>query len=206
MSNNYEPVKFSSAKQANEWMQIFSDDYWIAKKKISLNKAFGLDGIKDIWLRQYAYPQYSGDGKTIVGYSFSPLALQWLNQITGSKIDASTILKDQLLIKQFNDQIYLVIKSVDELNNKIFHFVKGIFKLEVRIPKYLLDGRLVLLSKDKSQAPSPRDTRPIVILSVIRKLVELVWLQRYAKTLWKCIGRYQMGFRPKASTHLQVVR
>jgi hypothetical protein len=46
------------------------------------------------------------------------------------------------------------------------------------IPDYLLEGRLVLLSKDKTGIASPSETRPINILSHIRRILEKALLSK----------------------------
>jgi len=73
------------------------------------------------------------------------------------------------------------------------------------IPDYLKYGRLCLLSKEKSNSfPKIENTRPIIILSAIYKLLELYWFLNIEELVWKNIGYHQIGFRKKGSTQFNV--
>jgi len=66
-------------------------------------------------------------------------------------------------------------------------------------------GRLVLLSKNSSPYPSPKETRPIVIFSIVRKYLERLWLDKYGLLLWNRIGKHQGGFREGHGTQKLIV-
>ena len=64
-----------------------------------------------------------------------------------------------------------------------------------RIPDYLKTGRLVLLSKTDSPTVKLDDTRPLTILSLVYKIIEL-YLYPYVMTyIWPTISGAQNGFR-----------
>lgn len=50
-----------------------------AKRKLSINKAYGLDGIKDIWLRQWAWYSVNPDPEGEDTYDMSPLVQKWVD-------------------------------------------------------------------------------------------------------------------------------
>lgn len=67
-------------------------------------------------------------------------------------------------------------------------------------------GRLILLNKSESEYPLPSQTRPIVILSPVRKYLESLWYAKYKGILWENIGNWQVGFRPNHSTQENIVK
>jgi len=76
-----------------------------------------------------------------------------------------------------------------------------------KIPDYLKYGRLILLSKEKKNAfPQIDNTRPIVILSALYKLIEIYWISNTKKIIWKKIGIHQTGFREKGSCQFNICR
>lgn len=98
-------------------------------------------------------------------------------------------------------------QSLKKLRKRLISFINDILRGNIDIPKYFMSGKLILLNKKPGVSHCrPQDTRPIVVLPAIRKLVELALLERVSNTLWKTIGLYQMGFRPGASTHIQILR
>ena len=67
--------------------------------------------------------------------------------------------------------------------------------LNNRIPNYLMKGKLILPSKDKSDSPTIENTRPITILPAITKLFEssiLYNLENITKSILFCNN--QLGF------------
>lgn len=58
------------------------------------------------------------------------------------------------------------------------------------------EGKLILLNKTDSEFPLPEETRPIVILSAVRKFLELAWYEKYNSKIWSKIGPWQIGFKP----------
>ena len=73
--------------------------------------------------------------------------------------------------------------------------------LNNRIPNYLMKGKLILLSKDKSDSPTIENTRPITILPAITKLFEssiLYNLKNITKSILFC--KNQRGFTKGKST------
>jgi len=67
-------------------------------------------------------------------------------------------------------------------------------------------GKLILLNKTNLEFPQPFQTRPIVLLSAVRKYLELLWYNKYKALLWARIGIWQIGFRPKHSTQENIVK
>ena len=70
------------------------------------------------------------------------------------------------------------------------------------IPDYLSQGRLVLLSKTESSFPKINDTRPLVVETIITKIMEKAIMSKL-----KCIDagfvrkrEYQKGFTEGEST------
>mmetsp|Transcript_24159 Transcript_24159/g.27860 ORF Transcript_24159/g.27860 Transcript_24159/m.27860 type:complete len:379 (-) Transcript_24159:596-1732(-) len=192
LSENYQSrwVTIHTTKSAKELKSEFEQTILEATRSLSLNKAFGNDGIQDKWLKQYAYAWASIDETTKeltdTGATFSSSAEEMLEQFTEGLTDLSAryiLSKHELRVKYW-DQIKRVSDTISYHNMVIQGFLEKIFNRQIKIPKYLLEGRLILLDKDKKGIPSPIDTRPIVILSTIRKLIELVWLKKYSETLW----------------------
>jgi len=66
-------------------------------------------------------------------------------------------------------------------------------------------GKLVLLSKNSSPYPTPKETRPIIIFSIVRKYLERLWLDKYGTLLWSTIGKHQGGFRKGHGTQELIV-
>jgi len=64
--------------------------------------------------------------------------------------------------------------------------------------------RMMLLGKGAGDDVA--STRPIAILSPLRKMIELLWMSRTSTKLWSGIGSYQMGFRRGGNTHIQIKR
>ena len=92
------------------------------------------------------------------------------------------------------------------LDIRVYEFVRSVFLGNIKIPNYLMEGKLVLFNKTSSDIPSIKDTRPITVLNGMRKLIELIWLEINADALWGTIGYYQMGFRLGGNTQIQVLR
>jgi len=70
------------------------------------------------------------------------------------------------------------------------------------IPKYWTYGKLCLISKESNNAfPYLRNTRPIIILSPLYKLLELYWLYFTENIIWFHIDKAQIGFRKNCCTH-----
>lgn len=67
-------------------------------------------------------------------------------------------------------------------------------------------GKLILINKTNNDYPLAHETRPIVVLSPVRKFLETVWYRKYSDLLWKNIGPWQIGFREKCSTHDNIVK
>jgi len=75
-----------------------------------------------------------------------------------------------------------------------------------KIPQYLKYGRLCLLSKEKGNSfPCIENTRPIIILSCIYKLLELYWFTLNEDIIWNKIGFHQIGFRKKCGTQFNII-
>jgi len=102
----------------------------------------------------------------------------------------------------------------DEMPDEIlkFKYVKNKLKSEfikmlntTNIPAYLKFGRLCLLSKEKGNVfPRIENTRPIVILSPVYKLLEIYWLFGVKDLIWSHIGIHQTGFKPHGSTQFNI--
>jgi len=67
-------------------------------------------------------------------------------------------------------------------------------------------GKLILLNKSYAEYPKPEETRPIVVLSAVRKFLEIAWYRRYSDIIWKQIGPWQIGFRPGHSTQENIIK
>jgi len=73
------------------------------------------------------------------------------------------------------------------------------------IPQYLKHGRLCLLSKEKGNAfPNIENTRPIIILSALYKLLEIYWLIFTEEKILQNISDYQIGFKKHGSTQFNI--
>ena len=69
------------------------------------------------------------------------------------------------------------------------------------IPDYLMEGRLVLISKDKTDIPKINDTRPITILPAITKIFETSILHNLEQvTTYPAYSKNQRGFTKGMST------
>lgn len=191
-----------------EVMELFFNEAFVkAQKKISNGKGMGLDGFPDHLLR--SEPE---------DIEFLPLnrfnnKLLFRNHDYKSKEEFFDHLPE--LVKQLKDPLVrqrakLMLKNhrgIYDFSIKFRDFCKSIFTGRSDIPNYLLNGKLVLLNKTKEKAPDVSKSRPIVVLSPIRKFIELLWLEYCSETLWSQIGRYQLGFRPGvAGTAIQSYR
>jgi len=125
---------------------------------------------------------------------------------------------------EFNDNIFdKVLKNLstkkamgwDQLPDEILKFprinriLKDYFKEILsngKVAAYLKFGRICLLSKEKGNSfPQIENTRPIVILSSLYKLIELYWIELAGEILWNHIGLHQMGFRKKCGTQFNII-
>ena len=69
------------------------------------------------------------------------------------------------------------------------------YLIETRTPKYFMEAKLVLLSKDNSHYPPIEWTRPISILPAITKIFELSIMNNLIKAIdSKLFNRHQRGF------------
>ena len=70
------------------------------------------------------------------------------------------------------------------------------------VPKYFMNAKLILLSKDDSETPTIQKTRPISILPTITKLFESSILHNFEKiTQSPIFSKNQRGFIRGKSTH-----
>ena len=75
-------------------------------------------------------------------------------------------------------------------------------------PKYMSEGRLVLLSKTQSEYPGVDETRPLLIESHLTKIIERIILNKLKdmnSDLFK-VGCYQKGFKAGESTYSNIVK
>ncbi|KEJ82444.1 hypothetical protein OXYTRIMIC_662 [Oxytricha trifallax] len=78
-----------------------------------------------------------------------------------------------------------------------------------KFPKYLKEGRLVLLGKNQGeQYPEINNTIPIVINSHLSKIIEKVIINKLQERKSELLetGNYQNGFKENKSTHLNLIR
>eukprot|EP01022_Parablepharisma_sp_SALTPOND_P003976 TRINITY_DN11698_c0_g1_i1.p1 TRINITY_DN11698_c0_g1~~TRINITY_DN11698_c0_g1_i1.p1 ORF type:complete len:702 (+),score=49.40 TRINITY_DN11698_c0_g1_i1:244-2106(+) len=79
--------------------------------------------------------------------------------------------------------------------------------MDCKVPPYWKYGRLCLLSKEKGNLfPDIENTRPIIILCMMYKLLELYWVEGCIDIIWSFIGPHQTGFRKGASTHINIAK
>jgi hypothetical protein len=88
---------------------------------------------------------------------------------------------------------------------KVLPFVRAWLARSKKFSKLENTARMILLSKTGSSTVRTDQTRPIAIISPIRKLCELTWLNMYHGLIWKTIGPYQNGFRQGGSTTQSVI-
>ena len=98
------------------------------------------------------------------------------------------------------------VMEIEYLRERIKDFLKQVLRTGT-IPKYWKFGRLCLLSKEKENAfPQVENTRPIIVLSALYKLLELYWAELTEKTIWDHIGLHQIGFRRGTCTQVNIAR
>lgn len=95
-----------------------------------------------------------------------------------------------------------------ELGSILIDKVLKILNNPKSIPKYLSEGRLVLLSKNDSSFPKVNDTRPIVVEQFITKLMEKTVLTKLKKVNSVLTAKrdYQAGFTDGKSTTQNIAK
>jgi hypothetical protein len=187
--NDHEDIPFT--------YEEFRTWYCIAESKLSLNKGIGLDGIPDYLLK--------GDGKRMMKEDISRGAFLTVAR----NPNAPEYLKRCCKVLSFKDEktwIKYFQVDMDEISERLKQALYDWWTGREMIPSYLRSGKLVLFNKTQGKVPEPAQTRPITVLSSVRKLIEIFWLAIYSDRLWSTIGMYQMGFRPGGSTHIQIAR
>lgn len=103
------------------------------------------------------------------------------------------------------DQCPDEILDIPYIKTHITSFLRKTF-MSGDIPAYLKYGKLNLLSKSGSNSfPKINDTRPIIILSPLYKIMELCWAYELIDILWANIGPHQIGFRKKGNTQFNII-
>jgi len=101
-------------------------------------------------------------------------------------------------------------EAPDELieNKRCKENVRNMIKIILQtgiIPPYWKYARLCLISKEPNNSfPEIKNTRPIVILTFLYKLLELYWAEACQGQIWKNIAAHQTGFRAHSSTHINI--
>jgi len=164
------------------------------------------------------------DEKVYVGDN----ALKFIKEFYGnlfSKKPNGNIKKEKIMCSpiEFNEEIFedaykkfSLHKAMgwDQLPDEILKlpYIKNKFKITFKkilkffeIPDYLKYGRLILLSKEKNNVyPKIENTRPIIVLSAVYKIIEIYWLLNTKELIWKNISSQQTGFREKGSTQYNI--
>jgi len=104
--------------------------------------------------------------------------------------------------------------SIDECPDEIIKIpcfkekLKNEFKIILKtgnVPLYWKKARLHLLTKIRNCSfPEIENTRPIIILCFMYKLLELYWAEECYDKIWNNIRKSQIGFRKHYSTHINI--
>ena len=67
-------------------------------------------------------------------------------------------------------------------------------------------GRLILIKKKPLEIPNENNLRPIVIGSVMIKILETIMLNNAQQTLLKSYSKFQLGFIPEKGCEMHLLR
>jgi hypothetical protein len=127
------------------------------------------------------------------------------NNIFSSQIDIdrawNSIAKNKAVGNDFiAGDVYRQIEYQDDLKSRIKDHFESYLRTK-NVPAYFMEGRLILISKTKSEYPSINQIRPITILPAITKLFELSILHFLEKaTQLPIFCTSQRGFTKGKST------
>ena len=98
-------------------------------------------------------------------------------------------------------ELYKIVDKSEEMKLRLKeHFTR--YVMTGYVPKYFMNAKLILLSKDDSETPTIQKTRPISILPTITKLFESSILHNFEKiTQSPIFSKNQRGFIRGKSTH-----
>ena len=100
-----------------------------------------------------------------------------------------------------------VLKRDPEVADRLFESILS-WSASGQFPRYLSDGRLVLLSKDNKDFAEVSNTRPIVVTSHITKVIEKAIVIRLEKMNSKLLstGSYQSEFKKGSMTQINLTK
>ena len=109
----------------------------------------------------------------------------------------------------FDDTILKPRDTTNQLTQEIAAQLLGLLNNPMSIPKYLYEGRLVPLSKNKGKDQAElKDIRPIVVRSHLAKILEKAIMAKVAVVAPHLLQTriYQTGFKEGTSTATHVSR
>ena len=144
----------------------FNDFYERARSKLAIKKSVGTNCVSDYCLRdrnnkywKFLEPDRisTSSAKTSDSIVNDPFVIaQWILK----NMDRCNSLMHRFLLAHLGDHAYGW-----RLNIRVYEFARNVFLGDIKIPKHLMEGKLVLLNKTSSDISSIKDTRQITVLN-----------------------------------------